>query len=370
MAGEWAEAESLARELRVLSPHVQLASAVRVPRLDHELGRVAELWRTGLHPTAAPPCAGRAVPAGLLEALRHVARRAERLASAGDGLARVVCERAEELHLEAEAQAAAGTPRLRVLATRLFRSHDAPAREADRWAHEILVGPRASVLDEPTHRSDDATDPLSLRSQVSALASRERLPLRVELRDDMAALAATDVGLVQLARGRWLTREASLRTARHEVLGHALPLHRASRSGSAILCVGTAGGSIEQEGLALSVEHEHEHLVGARLYELALRHVVAAAVHAGASPAEVFALARRHAADEPQAARAALRALRGGGLGREVGYLPAYVRVRDWMRGKPSRRALLGLGRVAVRFAEALAPLADAAAEACARAQT
>ncbi len=54
-----------------------------------------------------------------------------------------------------------------------------------------------------------------------------RLPLRVVIAD-IAPLAATGDGVIQVARGRMLTRDDVERTVLHEIEGHAAPSVRAA----------------------------------------------------------------------------------------------------------------------------------------------
>ena len=66
-------------------------------------------------------------------------------------------------------------------------------------------------------------------------------------------------------------------------------------------------------------------------------------------------LAAHGAARVPDALRIAARVHRGGGLGREVVYLPALLRVEAALLAGPALAAVLGAGRVSVEAAPALA---------------
>src|SRR5690606_4276123 len=124
------------------------------------------------------------------------------------------------------------------------------------------------------------------------------------------------------------TPAACRRVAVHELYGHVLPRQRASVQRLGLFHVGSAGGNDEQEGLALFYEANHHLLDGARKSELALRHLAALALFEGASFHEtVTGLIARHGAQPDVAVSLGLRVYRGGGLGREVAYLPAYLRV-------------------------------------------
>ena len=55
--------------------------------------------------------------------------------------------------------------------------------------------------------------------------------------------------------------------------------------------------------------------------------------------------------------RVAARAHRGGGLGREVVYLPAFLRVKEALAEEPGLWGALGSGRVSVEAARVLGRL-------------
>ena len=98
----------------------------------------------------------------------------------------------------------------------------------------------------------------------------------------------------------------------------------ARTSPHALARIGSARGSDTQEGVALHLEQRGGFLGGERAMELGLRHRAGGLAHAGASVEETLRLLQGRA---PRRAvvRAVCRAFRGGGLGREVAYLPAFV---------------------------------------------
>jgi len=265
----------------------------------------------------------------------------------GSPLAR---ERAAELLLECEIIDHLETPRLRELAAKRYVRGDQADATADRLAEEWLAADPETDGSRPV-ATDDPGDPDSLVSRLRAELSRRRIPFRVSLRRGMSPLAATMPGEIQVAAGRTTTLAAVLRTACHEVQGHAAPMHRAESEARAVFRHASAFGADEQEGFALTCEERGGHLAGLRRRELALRHVAARMVQAGGAAREVGAMLVARGADTVLAARIALRALRGGGLARECVYLPAYLRVRA---ASESVRAVLARGRVSVAAAGAL----------------
>jgi hypothetical protein len=58
----------------------------------------------------------------------------------------------------------------------------------------------------------------------------------------------------------------------------------------------------------------------------------------------------------PDALRITARVHRGGGLGREAVYLPAFLRVEAALAARPELDRVLGSGRVAVDAADVLGP--------------
>ena len=63
--------------------------------------------------------------------------------------------------------------------------------------------------------------------------------------------------------------------------------------------------------------------------------------------------------DVDEALRIAARVFRGGGLGRELVYLPSSLRVRDCFEHSPRARELLGSGRIGVRKVPRLLALGE-----------
>jgi hypothetical protein len=197
-------------------------------------------------------------------------------------------------------------------------------------------------------RSDDENDSRSLVSAMRRAVGARRLPLRVVVMRELSPLAATGEGFVQVAAGRMIAPRDVARTVLHEVEGHAAPGERARTLALSIFAIGTARGADDQEGRALYLERAAGFLDPARRRELALRHVAARAVEEGAAFVDAARLVADLGAPVTDALRIAARVSRGGGLAREVVYLPALLRVDAALRADPHMDAVLSAGRVAV----------------------
>lgn len=273
--------------------------------------------------------------------------------------------RVVEAALELELCRARETSALAGLAAQRYAS---PAAEAaDALALELLASAReGEAPSDPaavdrTVISDDAGDARSLLSRMRRAIGERRLAVRVTVVPSLVPLAAVSDGLVQIAAGRAMRVVDVERTVLHEIEGHLLPSQRASASPLGLLRTGTARGSDCQEGWALLLESRHGFLSGARAVEIALRHRAARAAHRGAS----FSEAMRAALDDQPSAGATLelvvrsvaRAFRGGGLGREAAYLPAFLEVSRTLLVEPSLERWICAGRVSIEAARVLASL-------------
>lgn len=300
------------------------------------------------------------VPRGA-DGMRSVIEGGEGAARA---LARLLAERARELAVEAAACEVAGKEAFWGLCRARFARRDGCDEEADRLADEWAAAEeRGSVERGSVERgsglgdrvaSDDEGDPRSLVSAMRRAVGERRLPFRVVVSRSLAPLAATGEAVILVAARRWPSAEDTARTVLHEVMGHAAPAARAKRSGVSLLEVGTAFGSDDQEGRALLLEERAGFLGAARRRELALRHVAARAVEGRATLVDTGRILLRRGAAAGEAVRISARAHRGGGLAREVVYLPALVRVRAALAEEPGIDEVMGCGRVSVDAARAL----------------
>jgi hypothetical protein len=262
-------------------------------------------------------------------------------------LGELYAARARELALEASICGAVATPRLWRLARQRFHASGPDRREAD-----ALVDAWLAASDDPGPegglRTDDEGHPDSLFCRMRKAVAARRLPFRVEVSPHLSALAATGDGVVLIAKGRFASAEDVERTVLHEIEGHVMPRIHAAEQRLGILRFGTAGASDDQEGRALSIEDRSGLLSADRRRELALRHAACALVEARADFVETARALIAHGASIERALRIASRAHRGGGLGREIVYLPALCRVRSHEREDPAAVELMSRGQVSL----------------------
>lgn len=329
-----------------------MLAAVTPLNLRAELDRLIAAWGEGrqeaprfIHEVAMDHAA---YSAGLR-------RAADVLDGEGD-LGAIYAARARELADEADVCGAAGGPDLWAAARRRFAPRDRFDAEADALAGAWLEEPFPGAID-PSDLvwSDDERDGRSLICRMRRAIGARRLPLRIVVVRDLAPLAAVGDGVIQIAAARQMSAQDVERTVLHEIEGHAMPGVRArGMSNLAIFAIGTARGSDDQEGRALAIERAAGVLDARRRRELALRHIAARAVERGGDFVSIARLLADRGAAVPDALRIAARVHRGGGLGREVVYLPALLRVEAALRADPELDSVLGAGRVAVDAANTL----------------
>ncbi|MSP23759.1 MAG: DUF1704 domain-containing protein [Myxococcales bacterium] len=330
--------------------------------LAAELAALESAFRAGrareprFHYEPAPPSA----EASDLE------RLADGLDNLAEPLAHLYAARARELALERRMCESPGIPAFLALARVRYARRDRYDADADALAREWSVDATALAPVDATalapidaarsrlSRSDDASDPTSLVVRMRAELGARRLAVQVKVSERMSALAATGDGVVYIAAGKRMASVDVERTVLHEIEGHALPRHRADSMPLGIFRFGTAHGTDDQEGRALSIEERCGFLVLGRRRELALRHLACRAVHGAASFVDTVAVLEGLETPLPDALRIAARAHRGGGLAREVVYLPAFLRVVAQLKRHPDDERILGAGRVSVAAAVVL----------------
>jgi hypothetical protein len=349
------------------SRHVRVIAACTPVNLREELSRLRSSWARG---PRAPRFVYEPPPdhvrlRAFLEGMRN------ELGKHGP-LGEIFAARATEMCDDAAICELAGGAGVWPAARRRYAARDRFDAEADGLADAWLAGGPAEGLAEgvaecdaqPVEaeapvRSDDEASPRSLVSRLRQELGKRRLPMRVVVRENLASLAATGDGLVQVAAGHALRARDVERTVLHEIAGHVEPRVIASSARLGIFVIGTARGSDDQEGRALHLERASGFLDLPRRRELALRHVAGRHVEARGDFVGTVRLLLDRGAPLEGALRIAARAHRGGGLAREVVYLPALLRVEAAIASDPSLDRVLAAGRISVDAAPELAAWID-----------
>jgi hypothetical protein len=266
-------------------------------------------------------------------------------------------ERARELDLEASLAEAVGRPDFARLAAARYPAPDASEAPAVERTVTAWLAEPGGPADELLIRVDDASDPESLISLLRARISAERLPVRVELRTDLPTIAAAGDGFVAIRADAKVTAAEAERIACHELTAHAAPRVAARRESIALFRVGARGASDEEEGRALLIEDRQGLSSSVRRRELALRHRASEWVRQGALFSEVVRRLEGLGADLTRALDLAQRALRGGGLGRELLYLPARQRISAAFAADPALERFFERGRVTIAAARVIRKL-------------
>lgn len=346
-AGVDPEMERVARGLITIAGRVHLLSCATPSNLHAELSRLVAAWSEGRE--EAPLFTYGARPD--LSAERAAIDRAK--AHFQGPIGSLYAGRAEEIACEAAACEAVGTAAFREVVKGRFPRRDAFDDEADRVARvwsELVVG-----ADEGEKiATDDPWDPRSLLSMMRRAAGEHRLPFRVVVSRSLAPLAATGERVLFVSAGRRVTAEVGARTVLHEILGHALPTARAALAEPLIFRVGTRFGSDDQEGRAVLIEERADLLRDARRRELGLRHLAARATLGGADFIATVRLLQHLGSGPEEAVRIGVRVHRGGGLAREITYVPAFLRARAAFEETPALEDIVASGRVAIDAARTL----------------
>lgn len=249
---------------------------------------------------------------------------------------RLLLARIDELDLEFELVAGRGSRGVAELSRRRFHVAEEELADAARSATEWLERTEAALLDED----------VLLVEEFRRVARERGLDLRVR-EGDLFARAAVTPDEVLVRRGERLGRRAALRVVLHEIDGHFLP-RRAALSAPVPLRIGMPGGDADEEGRAILLEERADLLDGSRRRELALRFRCAVLCRGGASALESYRTLRAEGVDGDELGGIVARVYRGGGLAREVVYLPAFLRVRRALAACPEWERAFQAGRASV----------------------
>jgi hypothetical protein len=352
---DFARRSELERGLLRAEAAIALLERVRPLNGASERARLLEAWRSGRR---AEPAFQYAPAPGLAELCAGLEAVGERLLRDG-GWGRLYGERALELALEARAVELVGTPAFAACAAQRFpEDSTAAGRLADEWS-AAWCRLEPADRDASVHVSDDERDPLSLIARMRHEVGVRRLPFRVVARAELATLAATADGVIFVrAQARHGSVEA-VRIVVHEIEGHALPSVRSSSEELGLFALGSAGGSDDQEGRALWLEERSGTFDDRRRALLGRRHAAARALRRGATWVETVELLLELGSELAAAIDLASRIHRGGGLGREIVYLPALARVRAASEAEPWLMGWLERGRISLAAARTVARLGD-----------
>jgi len=344
------------RALAIAERRISLVERCHPTNYIAEQRRLLEAWRTGTHCAPHWQYAPRPDLADVQVTLEAVVAHLSPATRGAKGPPAVWADlylaRAAELLVEASLVRAIGTRAFAASAGLRFRVGDAStarrARElAGRWIRER---PPAA---EPRTRSDSESEPRSLVNTLRRAVGARRLPVRVEVRRDMAAVAAAAEDVVFVRSGLELRERDVERIVVHEIDGHVVPRLAARRATIGLLTVGTAR-SEDEEGRALALEGRTGGFDALRRGELGRRHLAALSVRDGATWSETTQLLCDSGASEEQAVAIASRCHRGGGLAREIVYLTSLVRYQDAMAvGVPLER-WMARGRIGISAARQL----------------
>ncbi|HMA93789.1 MAG TPA: tyrosine/phenylalanine carboxypeptidase domain-containing protein [Polyangiaceae bacterium] len=326
---------------------IALLERTRPVGLAHETARLLAAWRAGRHESPRLRYARSPELGQLLRALGILADQAE--VQFADGA--WVADRARELMLEARLVESIGRTRFIALACQRHvvpRHVDAVVLEAE--ARQWIEQGADSIDNGPRFLSEDRAVPESLWSVTSRRMGALGVRARLRADPDLVSIAACGEDLIVIRAGAWLTERAAQRIAEHETVGHLLP-RVACRNRSDILRCGCARATDDEEGRALLIEERQGLMDSSRRAELGVRHLACAYMRRGATFVDAVRCLLELGAPLETAIRAMLRAVRGGGLGRELVYLPSMQRLRIAFSEAPELEQWFRLGRASLDYA-------------------
>lgn len=336
------------RFLERVEPEIGLIGRVRPIGVAKDYQRLLASWQSGRE--ASPNCRYGSGPslARVQRALAELADRAEAFQEDGCWIA----ERARELLLEARMASLVGSKDFIPLACARFQLPcGVEAETLEALARQWLSEGAGRPCDEATFRSDDRTVSASLYSTLTKRVGAARLPVRLRIDADLMSVAACGDHLLVIRDRTWLTARAAERIAEHEVRGHLLP-RLAARKRQDVLRCGCAGATDDEEGRALLIEERLGLMDAWRRAELGARHLACVYLRRGATFVDTVRGLTELGADLPVALRAVMRAGRGGGMGREIVYMPAMQRLGRAFDANPALEDWFREGRVSLQYAE------------------
>ncbi|MBI2897210.1 MAG: DUF1704 domain-containing protein [Deltaproteobacteria bacterium] len=240
-------------------------------------------------------------------------------------LAACLARKIRETLLVADLVEAVGTPRFAAVSATLFGE---PVRRVIRIAREWANGSAV-----PEEREVPAEGPDSLASALSAEMRHYGIGWPVRRDRRFAATVVLRQGALVLGGAGWVSREERDRLCAHEVGVHLVAVSNALAHPLGLFALGTAGYLADHEGAAICAEEARGTLSQYRRALLGARALAAAAALAGEPQGELGRrLVDEHGLSPWDAAVAAERGYRGGGLAKDLCYLSGYERVRAALR--------------------------------------
>jgi hypothetical protein len=342
--------EPAARAIQLLwraESEIALIDRTRPLALANELSRLIAAWLSGsgASPTLQYAPAPRLLP--LQRALGAIIENAPHLGDEGTWLG----GRAAELLLESQIVQAVGEKAFCSLAsTRFPPPRGAAAQNLEVLARSWIAQGAASSANEARFISDDRREPRSLVSVISRRLGALNLPASVRVDSCLMSVAACTGRSIVVRSGARLTERDGLRIAEHEIVGHLLP-RLSARTRRDVLCCGCAGATDDEEGRALLIEQRLVLMEPSRRAELGARHLACTFLRRGATFVDSVRGLIELGSPVDIAVRVTLRAARGGGLGREIIYLPAMQRLQQAFDATPALEDWFRLGRASLAYA-------------------
>lgn len=341
-------AQKIEQTLLAAETTLALVDSLSPLNFEAEVERLTKVFRSGevdLPAFRYDSAEGRGARASRAETLIFSVRRA--LDAAPPDLDREFVEllwtRAHELLVEVELLRKCDSPAVIELSSLRFRLSDEEVRQA-----VLLCADWLREKGEP-----DDEQPRSLSTQLSALCRKSEVAAQIVIVErEIAAIAAIGEQTLYVRKGSMATSHQARRIWAHEVEGHLLP-RLAARTEAPPFSVGSPGCSVDEEGRAILIEERSGVLDAARKREIARRFLIARAVSTGGMPAALDVI-REFLGDsteetqEAEIARALCRVARGGGLCREIIYVPGYLRVKDAVTKNPQAEQFFRRGRASV----------------------
>ena len=223
------------------------------------------------------------------------------------------------------------------------------SKEALTEAH--AVAKQWLALPDSTGEPEKEVD---LASTLAEIATQRGQRVVIET-PEIASVAAVGAGRLLVRRGAQVTPHQARRIYEHEVEGHLLMRQR-SQSQLPPFRIGSQGADCDEEGRAIWLEEQAGYLDNSRKKQLAGRFVAAQALRKLPDISSVYRSLRRSGVKHISP-RDVLRLFRGGALGREVIYLPAYLRIKRKFAHEQQLAQLMSLGRLSCASAERLLSL-------------